>query len=234
MTRGAFVVLLSLCFSLVPLRAQQSPSGLTSSEADYVGPRLPFQIRRDSAANSGCTTRRWASRSATPRGQVDQCGSDPARHRRHRTAVSARRNSPTCCSAPGNCSIPARYFIILPDGIGHGKSSQAERRAARQLSALRLRRHGRRAVRAADQGLGVDHLRLVMGTSMGCMHSLVWGETYPDFMDALMPLACLPVQIAGRNRMWREMVMQAIRRIRIGRTGIHQPRERFRSPQTSC
>ena len=60
-------------------------------------------------------------------------------------------------------------------------------------------------------GLGVNHLRLILGTSMGCMHSFVWGETYPDFMDALMPLACQPVQIAGRNRVWRKMVMDAIR-----------------------
>jgi homoserine O-acetyltransferase len=60
-------------------------------------------------------------------------------------------------------------------------------------------------------GLGVDHLRLVMGTSMGAMHSWVWGEMYPDFMDALMPLASAPVEIAGRNRMFRAMVIQAIR-----------------------
>jgi homoserine O-acetyltransferase len=61
-----------------------------------------------------------------------------------------------------------------------------------------------------SEGLGVQHLRLIMGTSMGCMHSFVWGETYTDFMDALMPLACLPVQIAGRNRVWRKMLMDAI------------------------
>jgi homoserine O-acetyltransferase len=53
-------------------------------------------------------------------------------------------------------------------------------------------------------------LRLILGTSMGCMHSFVWGETYPEFMDALMPLACQPVEIAGRNRIWRKMVMDAI------------------------
>ena len=64
--------------------------------------------------------------------------------------------------------------------------------------------------RLLTEGLGVNHLRLIMGTSMGCMHSFVWGETFPDFMDALMPLACLPVQIAGRNRIWRKMVMDAI------------------------
>src|SRR5262249_54005838 len=60
------------------------------------------------------------------------------------------------------------------------------------------------------KGLGVDHLRLIMGTSMGCMHAFVWGETHPDFMDAMMPLACLPVEIAGRNRVWRKMTIDAI------------------------
>jgi homoserine O-acetyltransferase len=104
-----------------------------------------------------------------------------------------------------------RYFIILPDGIGHGKSSKpsdglhahfpqytyADMVAAQHALVL--------------QGLQVDHLRLVMGTSMGCMHTFMWGETFPDFADALMPLACLPVQIAGRNRLWRNLVIQAIR-----------------------
>ena len=65
--------------------------------------------------------------------------------------------------------------------------------------------------RLLTEGLGVNHARLVMGTSMGCMHSFVWGETYPDFMDALMPLACVPVQIAGRDRLWRALIMEGIR-----------------------
>jgi homoserine O-acetyltransferase len=62
-----------------------------------------------------------------------------------------------------------------------------------------------------SEGLKVDHLRLVMGTSMGCMHSWVWGERYPDFVDGLVPLACVPTQIAGRNRMLRKMLIDAIR-----------------------
>jgi homoserine O-acetyltransferase len=61
------------------------------------------------------------------------------------------------------------------------------------------------------EGLHVDHLRLILGTSMGCMQSFVWGETYPAFSDALAPFACLPVELAGRNRMWRYMAMQMIR-----------------------
>jgi homoserine O-acetyltransferase len=105
----------------------------------------------------------------------------------------------------------SKYFIILPDGIGHGNSSKPS-------DGLRARfpQYTYADMVAAQhalilQGLQVDHLRLVIGTSMGCMHTFLWGETYPDFMDALMPLACLPVQIAGRNRLWRNLLMEAIR-----------------------
>src|SRR5277367_4165533 len=104
----------------------------------------------------------------------------------------------------------SKYFIILPDGIGHGKSSKPSdglhahfpQYAYADMVA---------AQHALLVGLEVDHLRLVMGTSMGCMHTFMWGEAYPDFMDALMPLACLPVQIAGRNRLWRKLLIDAIR-----------------------
>src|SRR6266516_2903294 len=65
--------------------------------------------------------------------------------------------------------------------------------------------------RLLTEGLGVNHARLVMGTSMGGMHAWLWGESHPDFMDALMPLASLPTQIAGRNRVWRRIVIDAIR-----------------------
>ena len=103
-----------------------------------------------------------------------------------------------------------KYYIILPDGIGHGKSSKP----SDGLHA-RCPQYGFTDMVAAQhallQGIEVDHLRLVMGTSMGCMHTFMWGETYPDFMDALMPLACLPVQIAGRNRLWRKLLVDAIR-----------------------
>src|SRR5213076_1001613 len=60
------------------------------------------------------------------------------------------------------------------------------------------------------EGLHVNHLLLVMGTSMGCMHSWIWGEHHPEFMDGLVPLACLPTQIAGRNRMWRKLIIDDI------------------------
>jgi homoserine O-acetyltransferase/O-succinyltransferase len=112
---------------------------------------------------------------------------------------------------PGQLLDVARYFIILPDGIGHGKSSKPSDGLHAHFPRYDYDDMVAAHHRLVTEGLGVNHLRLVMGTSMGCMHSFVWGETYPDFMDALMPLACLPVQIAGRNRIWRKMVMDAIR-----------------------
>jgi homoserine O-acetyltransferase len=112
---------------------------------------------------------------------------------------------------PGELLDPAKYFIILPDGVGHGKSSKPSDGLHAHFPHYDYDDMVAAQHALLTQGLHINHLRLVMGTSMGCMHSFVWGETYPDFADALMPLACLPVQIAGRNRMWREMLMDAIR-----------------------
>src|SRR5262245_7031939 len=104
-----------------------------------------------------------------------------------------------------------RYYLILPDGIGHGGSSKP----SDGLHA-RFPRYGYRDMIAAQhrlltEGLKVDHLRLVMGTSMGGMHTWLWAEAHPEFMDALMPLAALPTQISGRNRAWRRVIIDAIR-----------------------
>jgi homoserine O-acetyltransferase/O-succinyltransferase len=105
----------------------------------------------------------------------------------------------------------SRYFIVLPDGIGHGKSSKPS-------DGLRAHfpHYGYNDMVLAEfllltQGLKVNHARLIMGTSMGGMHTWLWGEQHPQFMDALMPLACLPTQISGRNRVWRRIVIDAIR-----------------------
>jgi homoserine O-acetyltransferase/O-succinyltransferase len=112
---------------------------------------------------------------------------------------------------PGQLLDVTKYFIILRDGIGHGKSSKPSDGLHAHFPQYDYDDMVAADYRLLKEGLGVNHLRLVMGTSMGCMHSFVWGETYPDFMDALMPLACLPVQIAGRNRLWRKMTIEAIR-----------------------
>jgi homoserine O-acetyltransferase len=112
---------------------------------------------------------------------------------------------------PGQLLDASRYFIILPDNVGHGKSSKPSDGMHAHFPQYDYDDMVAAQHDLLEKGLGVNHLRLILGTSMGCMHSWVWGETYPDFMDALMPLACLPVQIAGRNRLWRKMVIDGIR-----------------------
>lgn len=105
----------------------------------------------------------------------------------------------------------ATTYVILPDDVGHGRSSKPS-------DGLRMRfphyDYGDMVAaeyRLVTEGLRVNHLRLVMGTSMGCMHSWLWVERYPEFMDGAVPLACLPTQIAGRNRMFRKMILEDIR-----------------------
>jgi homoserine O-acetyltransferase len=112
---------------------------------------------------------------------------------------------------PGQLLDGTKHFIILPDGIGHGKSSKPSdgmhvRFPRYTYEDMVVAQH-----RLLTEKLGVNHARLVMGTSMGGMHTWMWGEMYPDFMDALMPLASLPVQIAGRNRVLRRMIVDPIR-----------------------
>lgn len=103
------------------------------------------------------------------------------------------------------------YFIILPDAIGHGDSSKPSDGLKGDFPTYTYDDMVRAQYRLLTEHLGVDHLRLVTGTSMGGMFSWVWGYTYPDFMDALMPLASLPVEIAGRNRMLRKMIIDAVK-----------------------
>jgi homoserine O-acetyltransferase len=112
---------------------------------------------------------------------------------------------------PGGLLDAQRYFLIMPDALGFGQSSKPS-------DGLRagFPRYGYIDIvtaqyRLLTEGLGVNHLRLVMGTSMGAMHTWLWGERYPDFMDALMPLGSLPIQISGRNRIWRRVIIDAIR-----------------------
>src|SRR5580698_8055713 len=104
-----------------------------------------------------------------------------------------------------------RYYVILVDNIGFGKSSKPSDGMRAHFPHYDYDDMVRSQHELMDKGLGVNHLRLILGTSMGCMHAWVWGETYPDFMDALMPLACEPVQITGRNRIWRKLVIDRIR-----------------------
>jgi len=112
---------------------------------------------------------------------------------------------------PGQLLDARTHFVILPDGIGHGQSSRPSDGLRAKFPRYTYADMVAAQYRLVTDGLKVNHLKLVMGTSMGGMHTWMWGETYPDFMDGLVPLASVPTQIAGRNRMWRKMIIDSIR-----------------------
>jgi homoserine O-acetyltransferase/O-succinyltransferase len=112
---------------------------------------------------------------------------------------------------PGQLLDTSKFFVVLPDGIGHGGSTKPSDGLHARFPKYTYDDMVDAQHELLAKGLGVNHMRLIMGTSMGCMHSWIWGERYPGFMDGLVPLACAPTQIAGRNRMMRTMIMDFIR-----------------------
>jgi homoserine O-acetyltransferase len=111
---------------------------------------------------------------------------------------------------PGQPLDATRFFIVLPDGIGHGKSSKPSDGLHAHFPHYAYNDMVQAEFMLLTEGLKVNHARLVMGTSMGGMHTWLWGEQHPQFMDALMPLASLPAQVSGRNRVWRKTIIDAI------------------------
>jgi homoserine O-acetyltransferase len=206
---SAWVLSAALCASLTAARADAPAKNASSTEGDYV--------IRDFRFASGETLpelRLHYTTLGTPRrdshGRVAN-----AVLILHGTGGSGRsllnEHFAGVLFGKGQLLDGNRYFIILPDGIGHGKSSKPSDGLHARFPQYTYADMVAAQYALVLQGLQVDHLRLVMGTSMGCMHTFMWGEAFPDFADALMPLACLPVQIAGRNRLWRNLVTQAIR-----------------------
>lgn len=112
---------------------------------------------------------------------------------------------------PGQLLDTQKYYIILPDNIGHGGSSKPSDGMRMTFPKYDYDDMVSAQYRMLTEKLGVQRLKLILGTSMGCMHAFVWGETYPDFAEKLAPFACLPVEIAGQNRMWRTLSIDAIK-----------------------
>lgn len=198
---------IALVIGLAPLASAQSVK-LTPIEGDYIAKNFTFSSGEKLAElRLHYTTLGAPHRNA--KGEIDNVvlvmhgtGGDGKQFFRTQFA--------DVLFAPGGLLDPAKYFIVLRDGIGHGKSSKPSDGLHAKFPKYDYDDMVRADHELLTKGLGVSHARLIMGTSMGCMHSFVWGEMYPDYMDALMPLACLPTQIAGRNRIWRKLLIDAI------------------------
>jgi homoserine O-acetyltransferase len=134
---------------------------------------------------------------------------------------------------PGQPLDIRRYWIILPDNIGHGKSSKPSDGMRMQFPNYDYDDMVE-AQRLMLKELGVNRLRLIFGTSMGCMHAFVWGETHPGFARALMPMACEPIEIAGLNRMWRQLAINGIKADPAWANGAYkaQPMQGLRTAQS--
>ena len=105
----------------------------------------------------------------------------------------------------------SKYYIILPDSIGHGKSAKPSDGMRAQFPLYNYEDMVEAAYRLVSEGLGVHHLRLVLGFSMGGMHTWIWGEKYPDFMDVLVPMASQPTEMSARNWMTRRLITDGFR-----------------------
>src|SRR6201996_7897224 len=104
-----------------------------------------------------------------------------------------------------------KYYIIIPDGVGHGKSSKPSDGMKTAFPKYNYEDMVDAQYRLVKEGLGIKHLRLVIGNSMGGMHTWVWGVRYPSFMDALVPMASQPTEMAARNWILRRMMIETIR-----------------------
>jgi len=204
-----FVLTLGFSFAAAPHTAAQAPTWPTPHEADFVVHNFHFQ--------SGETLPEVRIHYTT----LGKPTKDASGHTTnavlilHGTGGSGtnflRPIFAGVLFAPGQLLDASKYFIILPDNVGHGKSSKPSDGLHARFPQYEYADMVALQHELVEKGLGVDHLRLILGTSMGCMHSWMWGEAYSDMMDALMPLACQPVAIAGRNRMWRKMIIDGIR-----------------------
>ena len=204
--------LIAMAGLAAPISAAAAPVQWPTHDGAFGHPQLPVQGRRDAAgAPPALSHARLGSPHRDASGHVDN-----AVLLLHGTGGDAHSLLNPVFSevlfGPGQPLDIAKYYLILPDDIGHGQSSKPSdglrmRFPAYDYDDMVASQHA-----MLTEGLHVDHLRLILGTSMGCMQTFVWGETYPAFSDALAPFACLPVELAGRNRMMRYMMIDAIKR----------------------
>src|SRR5258708_33211621 len=182
--------------------AQQASQSLTPKEGDYVS--ADFHVRSDETL---LELRLHYSTLGTPARNANGQVTNAVMLLHGTTGSGTQFLTPQFADVlfgPGQLLDAARYYIILPDNIGHGKSSKPSDGMHARFPQYDYDDMVAAQHELLEKGLGVNHLRLILGTSMGCMHSWMWGESYPDFMDSLMRLACQPLPIAGRKQPMRK------------------------------
>ncbi len=182
----------------------------TASAADYPPPKQGDWIARDFKFHSGEVVPELRLHYTT----IGEPSGQPVLVLHGTTGSAASMLTPSFAGelfAAGQPLDAAKYYIIIPDGIGHGKSSKPSDGLRAKFPKYDYADMVDAQYRLLKEGLGVSHLRLVIGNSMGGMHTWLWGERYPDFMDALAPMAAQPTAMSSRNWMMRRLIIDSIR-----------------------
>lgn len=196
-----------LALIATPLAAQQTDWRAKSAERDVVLKNFAFAEGVQMDVNMHVTTLGTPKRNAA--GEIENAvmvlhGTGGTGHQFFRPQFADE------LYGPGQPLDITKYYVILPDNIGHGKSAKPSDGMKMAFPRYNYADMVTAQHRLLTEGLGVKKLQLILGTSMGCMHAFVWGTTRPGFAERLAPFACNAMEIAGRNRMWRQMSIDAI------------------------
>jgi homoserine O-acetyltransferase len=185
-------------------------TSLTALAADYPAPKQGDFIARDFKFHTGETMPELKLHYTT----VGEPTGQPVLVLHGSGGSAASMLTPSFAGelfGPGQPLNASKYYIIIPDSIGHGKSSKPSDGMKTAFPHYNYEDMVDAQYRLVKEGLGVRHLRLVIGNSMGGMHTWIWACKYPDLMDALVPMAAQPTAMAARNWMLRRMMIETIR-----------------------
>ena len=185
-------------------------TSFAASAADYPAPKQGDWIARDFKFHTGEVMPELRVHYTT----VGEPSGQPVLVLHGTTGSAASLLTPAFAGelfGPGQPLDAARYYVIIPDAIGHGKSSKPSDGLKTKFPQYDYADMVDAQHRLLSEGLGIRHLRLVIGNSMGGMETWLWGEKYPDYMDALVPMAAQPTAMASRNWMLRRMMLESVR-----------------------
>jgi homoserine O-acetyltransferase/O-succinyltransferase len=197
-------------FSRAALSVALVLTSVTAMAADYPAPRQGDWVAKDFKFHTGDTMPELRLHYTT----VGEPSGQPVLVLHGSGGSAASMLTPTFAGelfGPGQPLDAAKYYIIIPDGIGHGKSSKPSDGMKTAFPKYDYADMVDAQYRLVHDGLGIKHLRLVIGNSMGGMHSWIWGERYPGMMDALVPMASQPTEMAARNWILRRTMLETIR-----------------------